>query len=102
MSTSNSSTESSAPRLLDVGRIVKPHGLRGEVVVALTTDREERVAPGAELHTDRGPLVVVASRPDRDKWLVSFDAIADRDGAEVWRGQTLRAEALDDPDVLWV
>ena len=32
--------------LLAVGRIVKPHGLRGDVIVSLTTNREERVALG--------------------------------------------------------
>jgi len=32
--------------LLEVGRIARPHGLAGEVVVALTTNRTERLAPG--------------------------------------------------------
>ena len=34
------------PDLLGVGRIVKPHGLRGDVIVSLSTNRDERVAPG--------------------------------------------------------
>jgi 16S rRNA processing protein RimM len=56
-STSTSSTDGGD--LLEVGRITKPHGIRGEVVVALTTDRTERVAPGAVLQTTtRGPLTV--------------------------------------------
>ena len=35
--------------LLDVGRIVKPHGMRGEVVVELVTNRTERLEPGSVL-----------------------------------------------------
>jgi ribosomal 30S subunit maturation factor RimM len=32
-----------APLMLEVGRITRPHGLKGEVVVVLTTDRDERL-----------------------------------------------------------
>jgi 16S rRNA processing protein RimM len=85
-----------------VGRIVKPHGIEGEVVVVLSTDRDERVQVGSELDSDRGPLVVDASRRDRDRWLVRFDRIVDRASAEDWRGTVLRAEPIDDPDVLWI
>ena len=88
--------------LLEVGRIGRPHGLRGEVVVRLTTDREERLAPGSVLHTDAGELVVAASRPHQDRWIVSFEGRDGRDAVEALRGQVLRAEALDDPDELWV
>ncbi len=31
--------------LLEVGRVAKAHGIRGEVLVDLLTDRAERVAP---------------------------------------------------------
>jgi 16S rRNA processing protein RimM len=90
------------PRLLEVGRIAKPHGVRGEVVVVLTTDRAERVAPGTILQTARGPLTVLASRPERERFLVTFDGLHDREGADEWRNTVLLAEPLDDPDTLWV
>ena len=93
---------SGAPRLLQVGRITKAHGLRGEVVVVLTSDRDERVAAGSVLDTDRGPLTVVASRPHQDRWIVSFRGVGRREDAELLRGTELRAEPLEDPDVLWV
>jgi 16S rRNA processing protein RimM len=88
--------------LLEVGRVGRPHGLRGEVLVRLTTDRNERLAPGSVLHTDAGELVVTASRPHQDRWIVSFDGRDRREAVEGLRGQVLRAEALDDPDELWV
>jgi 16S rRNA processing protein RimM len=97
-STSTSSTED----LLEVGRITKPHGIRGEVVVVLTTDRTERVAPGAVLHTKDGDLTVEASRPHQTHWLVAFEGVRSRNDAEAMRGTVLFAERLDDPDELWV
>ncbi len=88
--------------LLEVGRIGRPHGVRGEVLVRLTTDRHERLAPGSVLQSDAGELVVTASRPHQDRWIVSFEGRDRREAAEALRGQVLRAEPLDDPDELWV
>lgn len=88
--------------LLEVGRITKAHGLRGEVVVYLSSDREERVAPGSELDSDAGPLVVRASRRHQDRWIVTFDGISTREAAEAVRGTVLRAEPIHDPEGLWL
>jgi 16S rRNA processing protein RimM len=88
--------------MLEIGRVTKAHGLRGEVVVLLTTDRHERVEPGAVLSSDRGELVVAESRPHQDRWLVRFDSCHSREDADALRGLLLRAEPLEDPDELWV
>jgi 16S rRNA processing protein RimM len=87
-----------------VGRITKTHGVRGDVLVLLTTERTERVAPGTVLHTDRGDLTVVRSSPHQDRWIVHFDGIDVREVADSWRGVVLRAEAVDDDadDAMWV
>jgi len=89
-------------QLLEVGRIAKAHGVRGEVVVDLVTDLSERLDAGTVLESDRGPLVVVSSRPFQGRWLVHFEGVADRAAAERLQGLALRAEAVDDPDALWV
>ncbi len=88
--------------MLDVGRVVKPHGLAGEVVVDLWSDPAERLSPSTRLQSDRGPMVVVSSRPHQGRHLVRFEGVADRSGAEALRGLVLRAEPLDVPDALWV
>ena len=88
--------------LLEVGRIAKAHGLKGEVIVRLLSDREERLAPGSVLMTDRGPLLVVNSARHQDRWRVRFDGVGDRDAADALHGLILRAEPIDDPDALWV
>ena len=61
--------------LLEVGHIAKAHGLRGEVVVTLSTDVTSRVDPGSTLYTDSGPLEVVASRPHQHRWIVQFAGV---------------------------
>jgi 16S rRNA processing protein RimM len=90
--------------LLEVGRITKAFGVRGEVLVALTSDRTSRLDPGSVLVTDRGELTVVTASRHQDRWIVQFEGILDRDVAETWRGTVLRAEPVedDDDDVLWV
>jgi 16S rRNA processing protein RimM len=88
--------------LLEVGRVVRAHGLRGEVVVSLVTDVESRLAPGSELDSDRGVLTVETSRPHQDRYLVAFQGVTDRSAAEALAGLALRAEAVADPDALWV
>jgi 16S rRNA processing protein RimM len=94
------------PRL-EVGRIGKAHGLRGEVVVHLLTDRVERVEPGSHLFTDAfaeaETLVVRSSRPQQKGYIVEFEGVSTRERAEALRGSLLYAPALEgDDDTLWV
>jgi len=89
--------------MLEVGRISRPHGVRGEVNVLLTSNRTERVAPGAVLTTPSGAgLEVVSSRPHKNGFIVRFLGIDDREAAEDLRNTVLSAEPIDDPDELWV
>jgi len=88
--------------MLDVGRVVKPHGLAGEVIVDLFTNRTERMTVGVVFETDGGPLEIVRASPHLGRFIVAFGGVAGRDGAEALRGRVLRAAPLDDPDVLWV
>jgi 16S rRNA processing protein RimM len=85
-----------------VGRVVRPHGLRGETVVDFVSNRAERTRPGARYATDGGPLEVEEVRPFGDRWLVRFSGVGDRPGAEALRGTVLRATPIDDTDALWV
>ena len=88
--------------MLEVGHITKPHGLKGDVIVKLLTNREERLESGARLDSDRGMLTVVRAAPHQNGWLVRFDELRSREDAEAARGLVLRAAPLDLPDELWV
>ncbi len=91
------------PPLLEVGRIVKPHGLRGEMIVALSTNRAERVDPGVVLVTGAGrKLEVERATPHGGRHIVTFRGVVGVDGAESLRDTVLFAPPLDDPDALWV
>lgn len=92
---------------MEVGRITKAFGLKGEVLVALSSDRASRLDPGSVLETERGPLVVVSASPHQNRFIVQFEGVSDRQAAEVWRGTLLRAappagDDVDDLDALWV
>jgi 16S rRNA processing protein RimM len=87
---------------LEVGRIDRPHGVRGEVVVRLITDRLERVSPGAVLYSEKGPLTVRSSTPHQHRWIVRFAEVSDRAAAEALHGSVLRADPIHDEDALWV
>lgn len=82
------------PDRLEVGRIGKPHGLRGEVHVIFVTDRAERWRAGAVLYAGERGLQVLTARSHQGRQLVHFDGVDDRDGAETLRGLVLSADAL--------
>ncbi len=83
-----------APGDLEVGRIGRAHGLRGEVSITLVSNRPERAAPGAILHAGDRVLVIAAARQHQGKWLVKFEGVDDRGSAEALRGAILTAEPL--------
>lgn len=87
---------------LEVGRIDKPHGLRGEVIVSLSTNRDERVAPGSVLYAGDRALTVEASRPHQNRWIVQFAGLSRREDADALHGAQLTADPIDDPDALWI
>ena len=98
----------SGARRLEVGRIGRAHGLRGEVAVTFVSDRSERTRPGAALFAvlpsgEERALRVASARPHQGRWLVCFDGVADRAQAEALRGCTLEADELPAaPGDLWV
>jgi len=87
---------------LEVGRIVKAHGLKGQVLVDLWTDRVERLDAGTQLESEHGPLVVIAAARHQDRYIVTFDRIDSREEAERWRGVVLSAPRLEDEGVIWI
>ena len=82
------------PDELEVGRIGRAHGVRGEVAVTFTSNRVERHTPGAVLHAGARELVVAASRPHQGRWLVRFEHVTDRSAAEALLGCVLTAAPL--------
>ncbi|MEJ3744148.1 ribosome maturation factor RimM [Actinomycetes bacterium KLBMP 9797] len=104
--------------MLNVGRISRPHGIRGEVLVEVRTDEpEERFVPGRVLTTQPGAqpptdaaayrvpdrLTIEAVRAHQGRLIVVFEGVYDRNVAEALRGVVLAVDsaevaAPEDPD----
>ncbi len=103
---------SEVPARLVVGRVLRPHGVRGEVTVEILSDAPDRFAPGAELAVgaipdpagavpdptagaDGGlrPVVVASSRLHQGRLLLAFQGIDDRTAADSLRGRLLSIPA---------
>jgi 16S rRNA processing protein RimM len=88
-------------RHLVVGRLRKPHGLKGDCTLfPLTGEPETVLAPGRSIwlvgldgETVAGPLVIERSRAYHREWLVKFQGADGRDALDPWRGLFLAVPA---------
>ena len=83
--------------MVTVGRVVRPHGNRGHVVVAPETDfADERFHVDEQVYVRRGEdiatLTVIASRPQAGRWIVGFAGVDSIDAAETLRDAELRID----------
>jgi len=88
-------------RHLVVGRLRKPHGLKGDSTLFPLTDEPATVfAPGRSVwlvgldgETVAGPLTIERSREYHREWLVKFAGADGREALEPWRGLFLAVPA---------
>jgi 16S rRNA processing protein RimM len=82
-----------------VGRIGRPHGIRGEVVVGVRTDEPDvRFKTGASLDAERhGRLTVASRRWHSGQLLIGFAGIADRTAAAELNGSWLSVDSTELP-----
>lgn len=101
--TAPDTTRRDLPARVAVGRVLRPHGLRGEVVVEVLSDVPGRLDPGSRLFASRGEsgrmpertlttLTVTASQPHKSGARVRFQGIEDCDAAEALRDMVLEVE----------
>jgi 16S rRNA processing protein RimM len=95
---------------LVVGRVVKAHGISGELAVEVRTDDPDmRFAPGETLRarpSRGGPqreYVIESAREHSGRLLVRLEGVADRNAAEALRGNIFLVDTedlppIDDPD----
>lgn len=86
-----------------IGKVIKTHGVRGEVAVEVTTDNPDvRFAVGEVLYGRQGTrekeLTIASTRPHKGRLLITFEEIPDRTAAESLRGLQFFAEPLDDDE----
>lgn len=87
---------------VQVARIGKPHGIKGEVTVLVLTDApDSRFAVGTEFVVEPakiGSLTIKSSRWNKDILLLGFEGTNTRNDAELLRGATMFFESDDDED----
>lgn len=88
--------------LVTVGRVLKPHGLRGELCIEVHADspflfeglsRIYLELPGKKAR----PCTIEAWRPHQGRVLILVDRCQGRDQAEAWRGALVLARERDLP-----
>jgi len=92
-------------RHLVVGRLRKPHGLKGDCTLFPLTDQPEAVfAPGRSVllvgldgEVVAGPITIERSRPYHREWLVKFAGAEGREALDPWRGLFLAVPAEERP-----
>ena len=91
---------------LVVGRVVRAHGVTGELVVEVRTDDPDiRFAPGTTLRAKPsrgGPerdYVVDSAREHSGRLLVRLDGVADRSAADSLRGTLFVVDSADLPPI---
>lgn len=85
------------PRFLAIGRITRPHGIRGEVRMEIFTDYPEHVAdvPAVYVGRQQRRYKVERARMHKNRLLLQLEGCTDRDAAEALRGQLVRVTMED-------
>jgi 16S rRNA processing protein RimM len=86
-----------------VGRIGRPHGVRGDVTVEVRTDDPDlRFVPGAVLRTDppdRGPVTITGVHWHSGTLLLRLEGVDSREDAEAVRNTELLVDVADLPEI---
>ncbi|MFH2103599.1 MAG: ribosome maturation factor RimM [Chloroflexota bacterium] len=87
------------PAFLVIGMVRRPHGLKGEVLVAIRTDFPERLAPGTLVYAgdDYIELTIESRRPHNDGLLLKFSGIQTLDQVSPYKNLILYVPTSNRP-----
>ncbi|HEX3053242.1 MAG TPA: ribosome maturation factor RimM [Aggregatilineaceae bacterium] len=91
------------PPFLLLGRVLRPHGVRGEVRMSVLTDFPDRIQPGARIYIGSDPESAAGATPyelahvrrHQEYLILSFEGIEDRDDADLLRDQYVMVALAD-------
>lgn len=89
------------PAFLAAGKVRRPHGVHGEVVVEIYTDFPETLQPKKIVYLGEKHLrlVLAGQRPHNEGLLLSFEGVTSPEDAGRFRNQTLYVAASDSPEL---
>ena len=82
---------------LNVGEILKPQGIRGELKVKPFTDDAEMFRDFERIFVEETPYKVLSVRTGGDMVFLGLKGVADRNAAELLRGKQLYIPREDAP-----
>jgi len=96
---SSGSSSGDEPVFLAVGKLRRPHGVRGEIILSVWTDFPERLSPGlvVRVGSKHLPLRIKGVRPYQQGLLVTFEGYDDREQVGELRNHTVYVLAEDRP-----
>jgi len=99
-----SDPKQSGPQCLILARVLRPHGVRGDLSVQILTDFPDRMRDLDVVYLGVDPdkprrmteqHVTWARRAKNDQWLLHLDGVEDRDAADAFRSQYLFVSLAD-------
>ncbi|MCD4672844.1 MAG: ribosome maturation factor RimM [Anaerolineaceae bacterium] len=89
------------PLLLAVGKLRRPHGIHGEILMDVLTDFPDRLGPGKEVYVGEShrPYEIIHMRRHDPALLVTLDGIDTRESAGELRNQLVYVYADGLPDL---
>lgn len=93
------SPPSGEPDFLVVGKLGRPHGTLGEILMQVYTDFPERLQPGVTLYVGQQyqPLRLLKHRPHSKGMLVAFEGFQNREEIATFRNQLVHVHTSDRP-----
>ena len=94
----------SGPQFLILARVLRPHGVRGDLRVQVITSFPERMSRLDVVYVGADPAeprrlteqrVTWARRHKNDQWLIHLDGIEDREAADIFRSQYVCVSLAD-------
>ncbi|MGV8025077.1 MAG: ribosome maturation factor RimM [Anaerolineaceae bacterium] len=87
------------PLFLSIGKIRKPHGVRGELLVEVLTEFPERIKPEKKVFIGENKIEqqIETVRFQNDALLIKFKGIQDRDEAGLLRNELIFIQAANLP-----
>lgn len=91
--------ENGEPIFLVVGRLQRPHGLKGEILMGIMTDFPERLQPEATIFIgeDHAPHQILSQRNHNSGLLLKFAEYENREEVGILRNQYAYVRADDRP-----
>lgn len=83
------SPQSGEPVYLTVGKLRRPHGVKGEVVMEMVTDFPQQIKAGIHIYVGekKQEYKLISIRPNGALFLVSIEGFSDCDAVSIFRNQ---------------